>query len=125
MEAKTKEKRLSGQVAWVTGSSRGIGRVIADHLAFLGAKVAVHGTTPTSTRAFNEADSLETVAQTITAARHSQVLPVWGDLSDVEVVKQVADLIRQKFGQIDILVNCAGGDIGSQGTMGKNAGKPL
>jgi 3-oxoacyl-[acyl-carrier protein] reductase len=116
---------LSGQVAWVTGSSRGIGRVIADHLASLGAKIAVHGTTPTSTRAFNEADSLDTVAQSIAAARHSEVLPVWGDLSDVVVVKQVADLIRQKFGQIDILINCAGGDIGSQGTMGKNAGKPL
>jgi 3-oxoacyl-[acyl-carrier protein] reductase len=52
-------------------------------------------------------------------------LPVWGDLTDAATVKQVADLIRQKFGQIDILVNCAGGDIGSQGTMGKNAGKPL
>jgi 3-oxoacyl-[acyl-carrier protein] reductase len=46
MEAKPNEKRLSGQVAWVTGSSRGIGRVIADHLASLGAKVAVHGTGP-------------------------------------------------------------------------------
>ena len=56
MDIKTNEKRLSGQVVWVTGSSRGIGRVIADHLASLGAKIAVHGTTPTSTRAFNEAD---------------------------------------------------------------------
>ena len=32
--------RLAGKVAWVTGSSRGIGRVVADHLASLGAKVA-------------------------------------------------------------------------------------
>ena len=39
--------------------------------------------------------------------------------------KQTADQIRQKFGQIDILVNCAGGDVGSQGAMGENAGKPL
>jgi 3-oxoacyl-[acyl-carrier protein] reductase len=125
MDIKTNDQRLSGQIAWVTGSSRGIGRVIADHLASLGARVAVHGTTPTSTRAFNEADSLEAVATSIAAARGSEVLPVWGDLTDAAIVRQVAGQIRSKFGRIDILVNCAGGDIGSQGTMGKNAGKPL
>ena len=119
------EKRLEDKVAWVTGSSRGIGRVIADHLADLGANLAVHGTSPTSTRAFNEAESLDAVAQAITAAHRSVVLPVWGDLTDAVTVKQTADQIRQKFGQIDILVNCAGGDIGSQGAMGENAGKPL
>lgn len=119
------EKRLEGKIAWVTGSSRGIGRVIADHLADLGVKLAVHGTSPTSTRAFNEAESLDAVAQAITAAHGSVVLPVWGDLTDAVTVKQAADQIRQKFGRIDILVNCAGGDIGSQGAMGENAGKPL
>src|SRR5438874_247886 len=46
---------LAGKSAWVTGSSRGIGRVIATHLAGLGCNVAVHGTTPTSARAFGEA----------------------------------------------------------------------
>jgi len=119
------EKRLEDRVAWVTGSSRGIGRVIADHLASLGSKVAVHGTSPTSTRAFNEADSLEAVGQAIAAEHGRAVLPVWGDLTDAATVKQVADRIRQEFGQIDILVNCAGGDIGAQGVMGRNAGKPL
>ena len=118
------EKRLSGKVAWVTGSSRGIGQVIADHLADLGAKVAVHGTSPTSTRAFNEADSLEAVAKAIAAAHDGVVLPVWGDLTEEATVKQLADKIRREFGRIDILVNCAGGDIGAQGTMGENAGKP-
>ena len=59
------ENRLENKTAWVTGSSRGIGRVIADHLAGLGAKIAVHGTSPTSTRAFNEAESLEAVARAI------------------------------------------------------------
>ena len=119
------EKRLEDKVAWVTGSSRGIGRVIADHLADLGAKLAIHGTNPTSTRAFNEAESLDAVARVIATAHRSEVLPVWGDLTDAATVKQVADQIRQKYGRIDILVNCAGGDIGSQGAMGENAGKPL
>jgi len=119
------ERRLEGKAAWVTGSSRGIGRVIADHLASLGTRVAVHGTTPTSTRAFNEADSLEAVAEAIAATHGSTVLPVSGDLTDADTVKQVADRIRQEFGEIDILINCAGGDIGAKGTMGENAGKPL
>jgi NAD(P)-dependent dehydrogenase (short-subunit alcohol dehydrogenase family) len=119
-----KEKRLSGKIAWVTGSSRGIGRVIADHLSDLGAKVAVHGTSPTSTRAFNEADSLTAVAEAIAAAHGNTVLPVCGDLTDEATVKLVAEKIRKEFGRIDILVNCAGGDIGAQGTMGENAGKP-
>ena len=61
-------KRLTGKVAWVTGSSRGIGRVVADHLASLGARVVVHGTTPMSTRQLNEADSLDAVATEIADA---------------------------------------------------------
>ena len=118
-------KRLEGKVAWVTGSSRGIGRVVADHLASLGAKVAIHGTTPTSTRAFNEADSLESVASAIAEANDADVLAVYGDLTDDATVKSLAAEIRERFGRIDILINNAGGDIGSQGTSGAKAGKPV
>ena len=56
-------KAFAGKVAFVTGSSRGIGRVIATHFANLGTSVAIQGTTPTSARAFGEADSLEAVAK--------------------------------------------------------------
>ena len=117
--------RLSGKVAWVTGSSRGIGRVVADHLASLGAKVAVHGTTPTSTRAFNEAESLDAVAAAIADAHGTDVLAVPGDLTSETVVKKIVARIRDRFGGIDILINNAGGDIGSQGTGGERAGKPV
>ena len=118
-------KRLAGKVAWVTGSSRGIGRVVADHLASLGAKVAVHGTTPTSTRAFNEADSLESVASAVADTNDAEVLAVHGDLTDDATVKNLVAEIRERFGRIDILINNAGGDIGSQGTSGAKAGKPV
>ena len=118
-------KRLAGKVAWVTGSSRGIGRVVADHLASLGAKVAVHGTTPTSTRAFNEADSLEAVASAIAETNDAEVLAVHGDLTDDATVRNLVAEIRERFGRIDILINNAGGDIGSQGTSGAKAGKPV
>jgi 3-oxoacyl-[acyl-carrier protein] reductase len=117
-------KLLENKIAWVTGSSRGIGRGIASHLASLGARVAVHGTSPTSTQAFGEAESLEAVAEAIAREASVEVLPVCGDLTDEATVKKVVGEIRQRFGRIDILVNCAGGDIGAQGVMSQNAGKP-
>ena len=120
-----KNRPLTGKVVWVTGSSRGIGRVIATHMASLGAQVAVHGTTPFSARAFNEADSIEAVAKAIAAEHEVNSFPVYGDLSDESTVKSVAKQIREKFGRIDVVVNNAGGDIGSQGTLGARGGKPV
>jgi len=121
---KSESQLLIGKVVWVTGSSRGIGRVIATHLSSLGATMVIHGTTPHSTRAFNEAESLEAVAQAITSAHGVKVLTVHGDLADEKTVKAIAEKIRASFGRIDILVNCAGGDIGAQGTNGPMGGKP-
>jgi 3-oxoacyl-[acyl-carrier protein] reductase len=98
--------------------------VIASHLASLGAAVAVHGTTPTSTRAFDEAESLEAVAEAIARQHGVEALPVWGNLTDEGTVQRVAAEIRGAFGRIDILVNCAGGDVGAQGVISPGAGKP-
>lgn len=119
------EKQLENKVAWVTGSSRGLGRAIAAHLASLGARVVVHGTGPFSTRAFDEAESLESVAQEISQQTGAEVLSVFGDLTDEKTVEQIVAEIHQRFERIDILVNNAGGDIGSQGVTGENAGKPI
>ena len=117
--------RLTGKVAWVTGSSRGIGRVVAGHLASLGAKVVVHGTTPTSTQQLGEAESLDAVASEIAAAHDAEVLAVHGDLTSETVVDDLHARIRRRFGHIDILVNNAGGDIGARGVTAENAGKPV
>ena len=121
---KTTERPLHEKVVWVTGSSRGIGRAIAAHMASLGASVVVHGTGPYSSRAFNEAESLEAVARAISAEYGTGVLPVHGDLTDEKTVKALAGEIRARFGRIDILVNSAGGDIGTAGTSGPRGGKP-
>ena len=117
--------RLAGKTAWVTGSSRGIGRVVADHLASLGARVVVHGTTPTSTRQLDEAESLDAVAAQIAGAHGVDVLAVHGDLTSESVVEDLHAHIRERFGHVDILINNAGGDIGAGGVTSENAGKPV
>ena len=78
----TDGKTLAGRMAWVTGSSRGIGRVVAEHLASLGACVAIHGTTPASPRQLGEGGSLADEADKIARAHGVEVLPVHGDLTD-------------------------------------------
>jgi len=115
---------FAGKIAWVTGSSRGIGRTIASHLASLGASVAVHGSSPASPCAFGEGTTLDAVAAEIAAETGSPTMAVCGDLTDAGRVHALADEIRARWGRIDILVNCAGGDIGAQGTSAPNAGKP-
>ena len=58
---------LAGQVAWITGSSRGLGRVMAEELCGLGANVAVHGMRPDSPKTFGEGESMQQVAHDIAA----------------------------------------------------------
>jgi 3-oxoacyl-[acyl-carrier protein] reductase len=115
---------LAGQVAWITGSSRGLGRVMATHLGRLGATVVVHGTTPTSARAFGEAESLDQVARDVARETGARVLAVPADLTDVGAVKAAAARIRAELGRIDILVNNAGGDIGQGGALAPGGGRP-
>src|ERR1700690_2338353 len=115
---------LRGRIAWVTGSSRGMGRGIARQLAAQGATVVVHGTTPTSSRAFDEAESLDEVARLMAAETGADVRAVHGDLTDEARVAELTASIERDVGAIDVLVNCAGGDIGVSGTAGPNGGKP-
>lgn len=115
---------LEGKVAWITGSSRGIGKEIAFHLARGGAQVVIHGSTLKSSRAFGEAESLEELARIVEKETGSRVIYVVGDLTDPGVVKNLVEEIHAKLGPIDILVNNAGGDIGVQGVEAPKAGKP-
>ena len=115
---------LAGQIAWVTGSSRGLGRVMAEHLGQLGADLVVHGTSQTSARAFGEAESLDQVARDVAARTGRRVLAVPADLTRPEAVQAAVARIRAEYGRIDILVNNAGGDIGTVGASGPGGGKP-
>jgi len=118
------EKQLQGKTAWVTGSSRGIGREIALHLARCGAKVAIHGSSQGSPAAFGEGRSLDDTAAELAKESGSPCMAVCGDLSKPDAVHAAAERIRKEFGRIDILVACAGGDIGAAGPKAPKAGKP-
>ena len=115
---------LAGQTAWITGSSRGLGRVMAEELVRLGANVAVHGTRQDSPKTFGEGDSMEQVADDVATAGPGETMACWCDVTDAEEIKRVAGEVRDRFGQIDILVCCAGGDIGAAGTAVGKGGRP-
>jgi gluconate 5-dehydrogenase len=89
---------LAGKVAVVTGSSRGIGRAIAEGLAGAGAAVTVNGRNPETT---------QTVADAIAAAgRKSLAVPA--DVSKAADIDRLIQTTIARFGRIDILVNSAG-----------------
>src|SRR5690242_15912189 len=90
------EKILEGEIALVTGASRGIGAAIADELARLGAKVIGTATTDSGANAIGER-----LASNGGAGRAL-------DVTDGAAVEALIDGIAKEFGPITILVNNAG-----------------
>jgi len=105
---------LAGKIAFVTGSGRGLGRTMADKLASLGADVAIHDLNDSGPAKYGEASSLGEVADDI--RRHgTRVTTVLGNIGDAAAVAAMYASITAELGDVDILVNCAGGDIGAGG----------
>lgn len=97
MRAETKP--LVGQVALITGASRGIGRAIALRLARAGATVVLAARTE---------HDLHRVAEVIRAAAGTAlVIPT--DVTNDHQGEQLIETILTQLGHIDILVNNAGG----------------
>jgi len=88
---------LTGQVALVTGASRGIGAAIAEALADAGAHVVLTGRDPRA---------LEAVEQRIfDAGGAATIAPV--DLADADGIARLANAIAERWHQLDVLVHCA------------------
>jgi NAD(P)-dependent dehydrogenase (short-subunit alcohol dehydrogenase family) len=111
----TGEQSLAGRVALVTGSGRGLGRAIAEHLAHLGASVAIHDISNTAPAEYGEAATLTEAAQRLLGAA-GRGIAVTGDVTDELAIKRMVETVQSTLGPITILVNCAGGDIGAHGT---------
>lgn len=96
---------LAGRVAIVTGSSRGIGRAIAIHLAELGAKVVINYTTRST-----DADQVAAEINSSTGAGPEPVAVVFrADIWDSSHVESLFDAAEKAFNSpVHILVNSAG-----------------
>ena len=83
----------------VTGSSKGIGRGIAEQFGENGCEVAVNYRT--------SAEAAEEVVSRIEAAGGSAIA-FQADVTNVEEVREMRDQVHETFGQVDVLVNNAG-----------------
>src|SRR3990172_3006366 len=96
---------LSGKVAVVTGTSRGLGQYFGRVLARAGADLVI------TSRNLN---SLESYRSEIEALGRRAV-PLDLDVRDYDSIQRMADLAYDAFGRIDILVNNAGCNVSKLG----------
>jgi 3-oxoacyl-[acyl-carrier protein] reductase len=104
---------ISGKTALVTGSSRGIGRAIAQRLAAEGATVAVTArslTPSSSTRGDSESVLPGSIGETVELieAAGGRAFGLAADLEDSGQRNGLVDRVLQRTGRLDILVNNAG-----------------
>lgn len=90
---------LKGKVCLITGTSRGIGRAIAERYAEEGAIVYANARNP---------GSIDEWAVKCSEKNNTTVSPVYFDVTDYAAVKQTVLKIHKEQQRIDILVNNAG-----------------
>jgi 3-oxoacyl-[acyl-carrier protein] reductase len=90
---------FSGEVAWVTGSSKGIGRAVVLGLAEQGCDVVVH---------YNSSEDDAREVEERIKGFGNDVLMLKGDVTDAGDVRRMVGEIEDRYGRIDILVNNAG-----------------
>jgi len=108
------DKELTGKIALVTGSGRGLGRLMAERLAALGADIVLHDLSWDAPSVFGEFDDLGAVEATFKKFG-VRTTTVTGNIGDPVAVTAMRDKIEAELGPVDILINCAGGDIGAAG----------
>lgn len=91
--------RADGDVALVTGASRGIGRVVAFALADVGADVAIASRSP---------EDCQDVVDELEAAFDSRAIAVETDVADPDSVDAMVETVVSELGGLDVLVNNAG-----------------
>jgi NAD(P)-dependent dehydrogenase (short-subunit alcohol dehydrogenase family) len=102
--------RLDGKTALITGSTDGVGRVVAKRLAAQGARVLVHGRDLERGRAL--------IAE-IHAAGHGDADFLQADFASLAEARKLAQAVAASEARLDILINNAG--IGSGGAAAQRA----
>jgi NAD(P)-dependent dehydrogenase (short-subunit alcohol dehydrogenase family) len=97
--------RLDGKAALVTGSTDGVGRLVARRLAEAGAQVLVHG---------RNRDRGERVVAEIKEGGGTAAF-LAADLSALAEVRQLAKAVQQRTDRLDLLINNAGIGTGGPG----------
>lgn len=100
------ERRLDDRVAVVTRASRNIGSAIAEEFCPAGASLVVGPPT---------AANLDDAAERLSTAGDRPVVPIAGDLCDPRFVEEFAQRSINAFGWVDILINNALIDGGTDG----------
>jgi 3-oxoacyl-[acyl-carrier protein] reductase len=98
---------LEHKIAFVTGSSRGIGAGIAKAFAAHGAAVAIHG---------RDRDALAIVEREI-AEGGGRSIAVTGDVTSFDDVERIREEIERQLGPVDVLVANAGGNYSKPGAF--------
>ncbi len=88
---------LLNRTAVITGSTRGIGLIMAEALVVAGANVVVSSRSET-----------EAVCERLSKEATTEIMGVTCDVTDLEQVEQLAAKTIDRFGQIDIWINNAG-----------------
>ena len=96
---------IENKTVLVTGSTDGVGRLVARQLADQGARVLIHGRDRTRG---------EQLLKEIRTAEHGSAAFLPADFSSLAEVRRLADTVRQECDRLDILINNAG--IGSGGS---------
>jgi len=113
--------KLSGKVALVTGSGRGLGRAYALRLAKIGADVVVNDINLESAKDYGEELSAPSVMDEIKNMGRKSI-GVQADVSKKNQVDAMFQRVLDEFGRLDILVNNAGGNLNR---LGVKAGSPV
>jgi gluconate 5-dehydrogenase len=95
----TKLFDLTGKVAIVTGSTKGIGRAMASGLAHAGATVVVSS---------RKQELCEEVASEVEAETGATTLGFACHVGDWDAIPGFVDAVTERFGRVDVLVNNAG-----------------
>jgi len=98
-ECMANENELKGKIAIVTGSSRGIGRTIAQTLAADGATVVVN---------YNSSETAAQEVVEVIEGHGGTAMAVQADVGDFSAAQQLVKKTLDTYGQVDILVNNAG-----------------